>query len=60
MKESNKEKEQNEIRKNICPILLAHIASGGLPPINKFSCPVLEQWDIYPFFDVPSHDGPYE
>ena len=59
-KESNKEKERNEIRKSICPLLLAHVASGGLPPITKFSCPVQEEWGIYSFFDIPSHDEPHE
>ena len=59
-KESNKEKERNELRKSICPLLLAHIATGGLPPINKFSCPVQENWGIYSFFDIPSHDEPHE
>lgn len=50
-KESNKEKERNELIKSICPLLLAHIANGGLPPINKFSCPVQEEFDIYSFFN---------
>jgi len=59
-KESKKEKERNEIRKKICPLLLAHIATDGLPPINKFSCPVQEGLDIYSFFDFPSHNEPDE
>ena len=60
-KESNKEKERNEIVKNICPFLLDYNVLGGLPPMTKFSCPVQEQFGIYPhFFDIPSHDDQHE